>query len=98
MVYQALVFDRDGVLTYFDVEAADRFFRSGFSISVYEVMRLWTEAGMATGFPATPDAEARLFEDVWPKLPIRTICHLNSTPNSRDLTTQALCADMQRWI
>lgn len=56
---RALVFDRDGVLSYFDGETAAAFFRDLVPISVTEVAGLWFNYGRERGFPRS-DAEERL--------------------------------------
>jgi HAD superfamily hydrolase (TIGR01509 family) len=65
---QAILFDRDGVLTYFDVDAAVAFFQPLFPISVFELAARWQTFGAATGFPRSLAEEKDFFTKFWKQL------------------------------
>ena len=62
---QAVLFDRDGVLTYFDEEYAAAYFRPLIPISVYELGRRWHKMGTAHGFPRNLAEEQAFFARFW---------------------------------
>lgn len=65
MTYRAVIFDRDGVLVDFDLDAAAAFFEPLLSISLEELIELWREWGRRAGFPATLAEEQRFWHGVW---------------------------------
>lgn len=65
MTTRALVFDRDGVLTYFDVPSAAAYFAPLLPISVWELMREWQQYGDLHGFPTSLAAERRFLANFW---------------------------------
>jgi putative hydrolase of the HAD superfamily len=65
---RAVVFDRDGVLTYFDVPAATDYFRPLLPISIFELMNRWQAYGRVTGFPVTLPMEREFFQGFWQQL------------------------------
>lgn len=65
MTYRAVIFDRDGVLLDFDLEAAAAFFEPLISVSLEELIELWREWGRRVGFPATLAEEQRFWDGVW---------------------------------
>ena len=65
---QAVIFDRDGVLTDFDLAAAERFFAPRLGLSIWEIFGRWEALGRARGFPATVAAEQAFFRDFWNSL------------------------------
>ena len=65
MTIEAIIFDRDGVLTRFDVDAADQFLQSVVPISSYEIMSRWQAWGEEIGFPRSLDEESRFLSGLW---------------------------------
>jgi HAD superfamily hydrolase (TIGR01509 family) len=65
---QAVLFDRDGVLTYFDVPAATSFFRLVVPISLFELAACWQSFGEAKGFPRSVTEERIFFTKFWNQL------------------------------
>jgi len=65
MTYRAIIFDRDGVLLDFDLEAAAAFFEPLLSIPLEELIELWREWGRRVGYPATLAEERRFWQGVW---------------------------------
>jgi len=68
MTIRALIFDRDGVLTDFDVEAATRFFQPLLPFSVWELAQEWQRFGERHGFPTSLAAERTFFAAFWDEL------------------------------
>ena len=68
MTIEAIIFDRDGVLTRFDVDAADQFLQSVASISSYEIMSRWQAWGDEVGFPRSVDEESRFLSGFWKRV------------------------------
>ena len=64
----AVLFDRDGVLTYFDVDAATAFFRPLLPISLAEIAGRWRVLGAAVGFPRHLGEERLLWACFWDQL------------------------------
>ncbi len=62
---QAVIFDRDGVLTDFDMEAATRFFSRRVSLSLWEIFERWETMGQRQGFPCTIAEEKAFFVRFW---------------------------------
>lgn len=65
MTYRAVIFDRDGVLLDFDLDAAAAFFEPLLSISLEELIELWREWGRRAGYPGTLAEEQRFWRGVW---------------------------------
>ncbi|MFN8468176.1 MAG: HAD family phosphatase [Caldilineaceae bacterium] len=65
---RAVLFDRDGVLTSFDLGAAARFFQPLLPISVLELSKRWQAFGEATGFPRNSPEEKLFFAAFWQQL------------------------------
>lgn len=65
---QAVLFDRDGVLTYFDVESATAFFRPLMPLTVFELGARWHAMGTASGFPRNLAEEKKFFAEFWQQL------------------------------
>ena len=65
---QAVLFDRDGVLTYFDVESATAFFRPLIPITVYELGARWHTMGAEHGFPRNLAEEQAFFARFWKQI------------------------------
>jgi HAD superfamily hydrolase (TIGR01509 family) len=68
MPIRAVLFDRDGVLTNFDLEAATEFFRPLLPISVFAVAARWQAAGEQAGFPRSLAEEKAFFTSFWSQL------------------------------
>lgn len=64
----AVLFDRDGVLTYFDVDAAVAFFRPLLPISLAEIAHRWQNFGTAIGFPRNLGEERLFWAAFWEQL------------------------------
>ena len=71
MTSRALIFDRDGVLTYFDLAAAATFFAPLLPISVWEMAAQWQEFGETHGFPSSVEAEHTFFAAFWAQMRLR---------------------------
>jgi HAD superfamily hydrolase (TIGR01509 family) len=65
---QAVIFDRDGVLTYFDIDFAISFLRPLLPISLYELSDRWEDWGAQIGFPSTLEQEREFFASFWRQL------------------------------
>ncbi len=65
---RAVIFDRDGVLTWFDVATATAFFAPLLPLSVPEIARRWQDWGTAHGFPQDTAEEVRFFHSFWQQL------------------------------
>jgi putative hydrolase of the HAD superfamily len=61
----AIVFDRDGVLTNFDVAAAIAFFAPRLPFSLEELAIKWNQWGRRAGFPRSLAEEKVFFHDFW---------------------------------
>ena len=61
----AVLFDRDGVLTFFDTEAATTFFRPILPLSLFELAGRWQAYGEASGFPRNLAEERIFFAGFW---------------------------------
>lgn len=61
----AVIFDRDGVLTDFDIPAAALFFQSLVPVPVEELSDLWDEWGQKVGFPCNLDEEIVFWQGFW---------------------------------
>lgn len=62
---KAAIFDRDGVLTNFDNEAAVAFFEPILPISIYELSYYWQQWGQKVGFPTSLMEEAAFWQSFW---------------------------------
>lgn len=63
--YQAVIFDRDGVLADVDYQAAAAFFAPLLPISLDRLAAFWQAFGEANGFPANMEEEAHFWRDFW---------------------------------
>jgi putative hydrolase of the HAD superfamily len=61
----AVLFDRDGVLTYFDTGAAAEYFRPLLPISIFALAGRWQAAGAAYGTPRNLAEERTFFDRFW---------------------------------
>jgi putative hydrolase of the HAD superfamily len=61
----AVVFDRDGVLTYFDLDAVRSFLGPRLHIGVEELIGRWQQWGETTGWPRSPQEERRFWQGFW---------------------------------
>lgn len=65
---EAIIFDRDGVLTYFDVGAGIAFFEPLLPVSIDELNVYWREWGGEVGFPSNLAEEARFWHGLWERV------------------------------
>ena len=68
MPVRAVIFDRDGVLTYFDIEGAIDFFTPILPLSMEELAQRWEKWGQRVGFPRTLAEEKAFFNGLWDNL------------------------------
>ena len=64
----AVIVDRDGVLTDFDMAAAALYFAPLLPITLWEMSDRWEARGAAVGFPRSLDEERRFFHGFWDAL------------------------------
>lgn len=62
---RAVLFDRDGVLTDFDLAGATAFFEPLLPISIFALAARWQEAGAQHGFPRSLAEERVFFDHFW---------------------------------
>lgn len=65
MKYTAVIFDRDGVLTDFDLGGAAAYFESLLPLSVPDLITRWQQWGEQVGFPDSTAAEAVFWQGFW---------------------------------
>lgn len=65
MAYQAVIFDRDGVLLDFDLQAAAAYFRPLISEPLPTLIQLWRDYGRRVGFPRDLEEERAFWRGVW---------------------------------
>lgn len=65
---QAVIFDRDGVLTQFNPTSALNYINRVLPISFRDLLQHWLAYGARTGFPATAQEESAFFEGLWTEL------------------------------
>ncbi|MFW5943344.1 MAG: HAD family hydrolase [Chloroflexota bacterium] len=65
MVYEAVIFDRDGVLLDFDLQAAEAFFSPLVSAPLTQLIELWRAYGRRVGFPQDLEEERAFWRGVW---------------------------------
>lgn len=65
MPVQAVIFDRDGVLTSFDFVRADAFFRPRLPFALSEIVSRWKIFGQRMGFPRSVAEEQEFFAEFW---------------------------------
>ena len=68
MSIQAVIFDRDGVLLDFDMEAAAHFFTPRVPLSLWEIFERWEAWGGQVGFPRSVAEESAFFTGFWGSL------------------------------
>lgn len=68
MKQRAVIFDRDGVLTFFDVEKAVAFFQPLVPFSLFELAGRWQKWGQKVGFPSNLAEEQAFFHSFWQAL------------------------------
>src|SRR5687768_11659589 len=62
---RAVIFDRDGVLTYFDLEPAQLYFRALLGVELETLIGAWQHYGAEAGFPRSVDEEALFWDRYW---------------------------------
>lgn len=62
---RAVLFDRDGVLTNFDIVGATQFFQRLLPISIFALAARWQETGALHGFPRNLAEEQVFFDRFW---------------------------------
>jgi HAD superfamily hydrolase (TIGR01509 family) len=67
-MFAAVIFDRDGVLTHFDINAGVAYFESLLPISVYELSDRWQQWGNRVGFPRDLGEEKAFWHGFWEHL------------------------------
>jgi putative hydrolase of the HAD superfamily len=60
-----VIFDRDGVLSYFDLDAAAAFFRPLIPLSLDRLVARWSAWQQRTGFPRDVEAERLVWSGFW---------------------------------
>lgn len=65
---QAVIFDRDGVLTYFDFKAAMAYFKQVLPLSFEELTQRWWAWRDPQAAPSTLSQEQAIFEGFWKRL------------------------------
>lgn len=65
MKIKAVIFDRDGVLTDFDLEPAATYFAPLLPWSLNELIKRWRAYGLQEGFPGSLEEEQRFFRGFW---------------------------------
>src|SRR5262245_61873383 len=65
MLVKAVIFDRDGVLLYFDLTVAVDFFQPLLPISLQEITDRWKRWGEKVGYPRTLAEERTFFRSFW---------------------------------
>lgn len=68
MRFRAVVFDRDGVLTDFDLAAGEAFFRPRVPLTLWTIAERWERWGAAVGFPKSQSEEDHFFAKFWDAL------------------------------
>ena len=64
----AVIFDRDGVLTQFDIQAGIDYFESLLPIDLYELSDRWEQWGIQVGFPCDLAQEKEFWRGFWENL------------------------------
>lgn len=62
---RAVIFDRDGVLTWFDQPSISAYLAARLPLGLGEVVRRWQQYGSAAGFPRTEAEETAFFAAFW---------------------------------
>lgn len=65
---RAVIFDRDGVLTHFDMPKAIEFFQPLIPLNIKELGERWTQWGDKVGFPNSLDQEKQFWLGFWQSL------------------------------
>jgi putative hydrolase of the HAD superfamily len=67
-MFTAVIFDRDGVLTDFDLAAAAAYFAALLPLSMQELATRWNAWGAIVGFPRNLEEEAKFWAGFWQQL------------------------------
>jgi FMN phosphatase YigB (HAD superfamily) len=65
MAIEAVIFDRDGVLTEFDIDAAEAFLQPKLGMSLIELAQRWVQWSDLIGTPKSEAEEEDLFRGFW---------------------------------
>jgi FMN phosphatase YigB (HAD superfamily) len=65
---RAIIFDRDGVLTFFDIPAAAAYLRQAPPLTPYDLLQQWETHGREYGFPTSLADEEAFFRTYWTRL------------------------------
>ena len=65
MPVKAIIFDRDGVLTFFDITVALAFFQPLLPLTLEEIGETWAIRGKKVGFPSNLAEELTFFQGFW---------------------------------
>jgi FMN phosphatase YigB (HAD superfamily) len=65
MAIEAVIFDRDGVLTEFDIDAAEAFLQPKLGMSLIELAQRWVQWSELIGTPKSEAEEEDLFRGFW---------------------------------
>lgn len=68
MKYTAVIFDRDGVLTDFNIPAAVAYFRELIPMPIEELSARWNEWGKVRGFPRSVAEEQTFWQGFWQQI------------------------------
>ena len=68
MAFRAVIFDRDGVLTDFDLTAGEAFFGPRVPLNLWAISERWEQWGRRIGFPKNQSEEDRFFAGFWDAL------------------------------
>lgn len=65
MTIKAIIFDRDGVLTNFDTDKAEAYFKPLLPVNIEEISNYWDTWGQKQGFPKNIAEEAIFWKNFW---------------------------------
>ena len=101
MTIQAVIFDRDGVLTYFDTRVVMTSLLSILPLSVEELTERWWAWEHEHGVPTDAEEEARMFTLFWERLADELSLSAAQRENSNNSTIPPSSAPTptrdQRW-
>ena len=65
---KAVIFDRDGVLSYYDFQAMNTFFKALLPFNIEQLILYWNQYGAYVGWPRSLDEERLFFTAFWQQL------------------------------